>query len=182
MTLLFFVNKFLAISIVLVQVGIVLAVAYLLFFKKKYPTTSTFFGRHGLLIAFLASLIAMSGSLFYSNVAGFTPCELCWFQRIFMYPQVIILFMALWKKDKKIVDYSLALSVIGALIAGYHYLLQIGVASGLPCSAIGYSVSCVKLFVMEFGYITLPLMSFTAFLLIIVSLVFVKIYGNTSKG
>lgn len=91
-----------------------------------------------------------------------------------MYPQVILLDMSFWRRDKKVIPYSMALSIFGALIAGYHYLIQVGIVSNLPCSAIGYSVSCVKLFVMQFGYVTIPLMSLIAFLLIIIFLTLYK--------
>lgn len=124
-----------------------------------------FVGAHALGCSFLVALIATLGSLFYSEIAGYEPCKLCWFQRIFMYPQVVLLGIALWKKDPGVTRYLLALSIIGGAIAGYHYLLQIGVAPELPCSAVGYSVSCSQRFVLQFGYITIPLMAFTAFLL-----------------
>ena len=117
--------------------------------------------------AFLVSLGATVGSLFLSEIAQFEPCKLCWFQRIFMYPQVFLLGIALWKKDLGIYTYSIALSAIGAIIAGYHYLLQIGVAPALPCSAVGYSADCSQRFILQFGYITIPLMAFSAFLLIL---------------
>lgn len=114
----------------------------------------------------MVALVAMVGSLIYSEIIGYEPCKLCWLQRIFMYSQVILLGMALFKKDYKIISYSIVLSIIGAIIAGYHYLLQLGVASGLPCSAVGYSVSCSQRFVMQYGYITIPMMALSAFVLI----------------
>lgn len=174
MTLVEFVNLKLAVLTVISQVFLALAVLYLLFFRKKYSFVQNFFAKYGLLLAFVIALSATLSSLFYSEIAGYAPCTLCWYQRIFMYPEAILLGVAVFKKDKGIIDYSIALSFIGAVIAGYHYLLQIGMVSGLPCSAVGYSVSCVKLFVMQFGYITLPLMSFTAFLLMIALLYFAK--------
>ena len=170
MTLIDLVKLKLAILTILAQIGIMLSVFYLLFFRKKYSFVQKFIGKYSLLLAFIIALTATSGSLFYSEIVGFAPCVLCWYQRIFMYPQVILLGMAFWKKDKAIIDYSLALSIIGTVIAGYHYLMQLGVVSSFPCTAVGYSISCTKLFVMQFGYITLPLMSFTAFLSITVLL------------
>ncbi|OGZ79497.1 MAG: hypothetical protein A2312_00255 [Candidatus Staskawiczbacteria bacterium RIFOXYB2_FULL_32_9] len=135
-----------------------------------------FFGKYALFFAFVVVLIATLGSLFYSEVAGYEPCKLCWFQRILMYPQVIILGMAFLKKDIGVVSYSIVLSAIGVVIAGYHYLLQIGVASSsVGCSVVGYSISCAQRFVMGFGYITIPMMAFTAFLLIIVFMVTLKL-------
>ncbi len=124
------------------------------------------FGTHAVSLSFIVALVATLGSLFYSDIAGFEPCKLCWYQRIVMYPQVILFGVALWKRRNDLADYSLALSGIGALIAGYHYLLQRGVVSAAPCSAVGYSVSCSKVFTMSFGYITIPLMAFTAFALL----------------
>lgn len=133
----------------------------------KIKSVIGFFGKHALLFSFFVAIIATAGSLFYSEIAGYEPCKLCWYQRILMYPQVIILGTALIVRDARVRIYSVTLSIAGFLIAGYHYLLQLGIAPNLPCSAVGYSVSCAKNFVMNFGYITIPLMSFTAFSLIL---------------
>ena len=130
-----------------------------------------FIQENALAFAFIVALMATAGSLFYSEVIGFEPCKLCWFQRIFMYPQVVLLGLALWKGDRRIAIYSVALSVIGAVIAGYHYLLQLGYVSALRCLTAGYSVSCSQKFVLQFEYITIPMMSLTVFLLIILLLV-----------
>lgn len=123
--------------------------------------------------AWVVALIATLGSLFYSEIAHFTPCLLCWYQRIFMYPQVILLGLAILKKDAGIALYSLVLSIIGAFLAGYHYLLQLGITPA-PCAAVGYSSACSERFVMTFGYITIPMMAFTAFLLLIACMITVR--------
>lgn len=134
------------------------------------------FAKNAVLFSLVVALTATLGSLFYSEVAGYEPCKLCWFQRIFMYPQVILLGIALWKKNGILATYnSIALSVIGVIIAGYHYLLQIGIAPELPCAAVGYSVACSQRFVMNFGYITISMMAFTAFSLIILFSIIVKL-------
>lgn len=129
--------------------------------------------KHGIVFAFIISLIAMLGSLTYSDVLGYEPCKLCWYQRIFMYPQVFLLGLALFRKEKFIIPYALFLAVIGEIIALYHYTVQLGVFPA-PCSVSGYSVSCAKVFILQFGYITIPLMAFTAFVLIIFALLFSK--------
>ena len=132
---------------------------------------------HALLLAFATALIATLGSLTYSEILGYEPCKLCWIQRIFMYPQALILGLAIWGKHKGVnalLDVSLVLSVIGALVAAYHYLMQLGIVPEGSCAAVGYSVSCAKVFVMQFGYITIPLMAFSAFLLIIASLMLLR--------
>ena len=127
-----------------------------------------FFGKNALLFSFLVALVATLGSLFYSEIARYEPCKLCWFQRILMYPQVLLLGAAFVKRDKHIGSYAMLLSGAGAVIAAYHYLLQRGVVQELvPCSAVGYSVTCAQKFVMQFGYITIPLMALSGFLLIL---------------
>ena len=118
-------------------------------------------------LSLIVALTATLGSLYYSDIAGFSPCKLCWYQRIVMYPMVLLLGMAIVKGDKKnIIDYCLGLSGIGALIAAYHYWLQRGGNEFIPCSTVGYSVSCSQFFSMSYGYITIPMMALTAFLLI----------------
>ena len=125
---------------------------------------------HAISLAFTAALLATLGSLTYSEILGYEPCKLCWIQRILMYPQVLILGLAVWgrhKRSRALLDASLILSAVGTLVALYRYLLQLGVAPALPCAAVGYSVSCSQRFVMEFGYITIPLMALSAFLFIL---------------
>ncbi|MBI1866561.1 MAG: disulfide bond formation protein B [Candidatus Staskawiczbacteria bacterium] len=139
-----------------------------------------FFAEHAITFSFIVVVVATLGSLFYSEVAGYEPCKLCWFQRILMYPQVILLGMALLKKDKSIVPYSIVLSAFGSLIAGYHYLLQLGILPSINCSVIGYSISCSQRFVMGFGYITIPMMSLTVFLLIIIFMMASKLNRNSN--
>ncbi len=164
------VNNILSILVILVQIDLaILLVAWVVAKVSKQENIVVKYALNwGLPVAFLTALVATSGSLFYSEIAGYEPCKLCWYQRILMYPQVITLGLALWKKNEAVVDQSLALSLIGGLIAAYHYLGQISVVELLPCSAIGYSVSCTKTFVMNYGYITIPMMSLTAFAYIFV--------------
>jgi len=147
--------------------GQVIMVVLIVLFATKRSEVLHFFAKHALAFALAVALIAMLGSLFYSEIAGYEPCQLCWWQRILMYPQVILLGVAWLKEDQGIVLYSIALSSLGALIAGYNYLLQIGFVPSIGCSAVGYSINCSQRFVMQFGYITIPMMALTAFLLII---------------
>jgi len=166
------VNKILAIGTVGTQIFIVLLIVYFLFFCKKEDFISSFLSKNWLKLAFAVTVIATSGSLFYSEFAGFSPCKLCWFQRIFMYPQAILLGVALIKKESKIIDYILPFSVIGLTISIYHNYIFYNAISSAVCD-IGES--CVTQYVLEFGYITIPMMSLTAFLLIAV-LAFSKKY------
>jgi disulfide bond formation protein DsbB len=139
----------------------------------------TFVARNALLFAFVIALTATLGSLFYSEIAGYEPCKLCWYQRILMYPQTLLLGIAWLKRDRTIRDYCLALSGLGAGLAAYHYSLQLNIVSGVSCPVVGYSVSCSQRFAMEYGYVTIPLMALTAFLLIIV---FLTVGGDRKRA
>jgi disulfide bond formation protein DsbB len=132
--------------------------------KKVIPYIAENAVRFSLIVACVATL----GSLFYSEVLGYNPCKLCWFQRIFMYPQVLLLLVAYVKQETKILSYTIYMSIIGLVIAVYHYLLQFKVVSEItPCSVVGYSQSCSDHFILQYGYITIPIMAVTAFLLLI---------------
>ena len=147
--------------------GQIIVAVLIVSLATKRSEILNFFAEHAFAFSLTVALIATLGSLFYSEIAGYEPCKLCWFQRILMYPQVILLGIAWLKKDNGIVLYSIVLSSLGALIAGYNYLLQIGLAPAIGCSVVGYSINCAQRFVMQFGYITIPMMALTAFLLII---------------
>ena len=82
-----------------------------------------------LYVAWTTTLVATLGSLFFSEVMNFVPCELCWYQRIFMYPIVFILTTGILLRDKRIVFYALPLCVIGLTISIYHNLLYYNVIS-----------------------------------------------------
>lgn len=129
-----------------------------------------FIEKYVLEIIFVFSFLALVGSIAYSNIMDFPPCELCWIQRIFMFPLPILAFIAILKKDKKIVSYLLPLVVLGTIVSFYHSLSNWGFGgSVLPCTAAGGE--CSKLYVLEYGYITIPFMAFTSFVLILTTIV-----------
>ncbi len=115
-----------------------------------------------LIIGFLVTGGAVLGSLFYSEIAGYNPCNLCWLQRIFIYPQTVLFAVALVKNKKDLADYAVALSAIGGLIAIYHSYIQMGGSPLIPCSAASAN-ACAQRFVMTFNYITIPMMALSAF-------------------
>ena len=156
---------------------LIFVLVLLLLFKKESPIIR-FFEKHALLCAFLVALGGTVISLFYSEVAGFDPCKLCWYQRIFMYPQVVLLGIALWEKDYSVAKYSLTLSLVGGMIAFYHYYGQMFNPSALPCEVIGLTPACSQRFFVEFGYITIPMMALTGFVLILVLMALVKKQGT----
>lgn len=120
-----------------------------------------------LYIAWVVSLMATLGSLYFSEIAGFIPCELCWYQRILMYPLVALLGIATFQNDTAVKKFVLPLAVIGWLISLNHYLVQKvpGFAQVKPCVS---GVPCTAQYINWLGFITIPFLAFTAFTLIII--------------
>ncbi|MEK6914809.1 MAG: disulfide bond formation protein B [Nanoarchaeota archaeon] len=136
---------------------------------KLYKFIVHFLQNHYLFLGFLISLVATLGSLFYSDIMGYAPCRLCWYQRIFMYPQVILFLIAFnSKRNMSIIWNSLILSLFGGLIALYHYMMQIGLVDELGCNVVGFSAKCSEFFSLAYGFITIPMMSLVAFALLII--------------
>ncbi|MEK6848912.1 MAG: disulfide oxidoreductase [Nanoarchaeota archaeon] len=126
---------------------------------------------NAVLFSFLVALIATVGSLFFSEIALYEPGKLCWLQRIFMYPLAIILGIALYKKIDRAYSFILPLSFIGFLIALYHYGLQVYNAFKPienSCSAVSGASCATTQISFIFGFVTIPFMALSAFLLIIV--------------
>lgn len=166
------ITQFLAAGTVAADAVIILLAAIFatFYFKKDFDFKPgrdiiSFFGKNAVLFSFAVALASVIGSLYYSEIAGFEPCKLCWIQRIFIYPQAIILGMALRKEDIRVADYCIALSGIGAIFSAYHQYLQFGGRSLFACSING--VSCSQRLILQFGYVTIPMMMLTGFILII---------------
>src|SRR3989344_8598496 len=156
-------NFLLGIGTILLQ-GVVVILVCLLF-KKNNPASQSILGllkKWALPLGFFITLGASILTLVYSDVFGFIPCSLCWFQRIFLYPQVVLLGIAWFKKDDGVWKYIIALSVLGAVVALYQHYLQMGGTELLPCPADGVG-DCGKRFIYEFNYVTFPLMAATLF-------------------
>ena len=149
-------NLILGILTILGQIFFLIYLAYFLI----TPAKTNNFSQQGIKFAFIVALVASSGSLFYSNIIGFAPCDLCW--------------LAVIKKDTKIIDYSLFLTFIGAAISLYHNYIYYISSSISVCGING--ISCTIRYVLEFGYITIPIMALTAFLIIIILLINQKKY------
>jgi disulfide bond formation protein DsbB len=127
-------------------------------------------GPYGIWLAWLVALTCTLGSLYFSEVANFTPCTYCWYQRIAMYPLAVILGIAAFRRDWGIRRYAVPLAGIGAVIAFYHFLLErypeaLSIESA--CSAI---TPCSVPWFTEYGFITLAYMALSGFALIIVLL------------
>lgn len=135
-----------------------------------------FVGRNALVIGLIVAISAIGGSLFYSELVGYPPCVLCWWQRLFIYPQAILFAIAVWKKDFGVFAYSTVLSLFAGVLALYHSYVYWGGESLLPCTALGGA--CSKIYVMEFGYITIPSMSLTVVLYFLLLAWINRIYRN----
>jgi disulfide bond formation protein DsbB len=123
------------------------------------------FGSSALLAAFVVATLATLGSLYFSEVAHFEPCRLCWYQRIAMYPLVVILGIAALRHDPGVRRYAIPLAVIGALIATYHYALEW--LPWLDTGACSATTPCTIVWFRELGFISLPYLALSAFLLIV---------------
>lgn len=137
--------------------------------------SSFFSSNHSTKFVFVLSFITAGMTLVYSEYFGVVPCALCWFERIFMYGNIVMLVNAIYKKETEFIkDYVMKFSFIGALIALYHHLLQmIADANGhLPCPTSGGD--CAKRIIFEYGHITFPWMAFVLFVFIIVYLKYTK--------
>lgn len=145
-----------------------LALLYSLLFENTTSSIRKFVRKNILTLGFLISLSAVVSSLVYSEVIGYLPCILCWWARVFFYPQVVIFGIALVRKDKSILPYSLGITFIGLLFSTYHYIVESIGSSPLPCEAGG--VSCLVRYVHEFGFITIPLMGLIGFLVLLLAL------------
>lgn len=130
--------------------------------------------------SWIAAILAMLGSLYFSEILNFVPCTLCWYQRILMYPLVVILGISIFKKDYNASIYALPFSILGMFFSLYHYLLQkssifseIHICNtGIPCNAE---------YINLLGFITIPLLALIAFTFISSMLVLGRIYRKPSK-
>jgi disulfide bond formation protein DsbB len=138
-------------------------------FPEQLQTLEGYVKSYSVELSFGLATIATAGSLYYSNILQYEPCRLCWFQRIFMYPLVLILGVGLLFDDDNVADYALPLTMIGLPIAFYHSLVQrYSQFHSSGCSI--FSVSCSTEYTFYFGYITIPVMATIAFLGILILL------------
>jgi disulfide bond formation protein DsbB len=133
-----------------------------------------FFAQYGVYILMLQAWVATLGSLYLSEVMGFIPCELCWWQRIFMYPIALVATWGVFRSDDDLPNYALLLAVPGIAFSTYHYLLQVTpfFGDGSSC-AVGTGVSCKSDYIAPLfpawtnNMITIPLLAWIAFAVII---------------
>jgi disulfide bond formation protein DsbB len=161
-----YLNVFLGSGAIVLQILSVVALV-MLFLRVKENKFLGFIDKHYLTLGFIISLSGALFSLVYSEIIGFLPCVLCWYQRIFLFPVVFIFGAAVWYKDRKVVKYTLPLLAVGFIISVYqNFFYYFGESSNLPCDASG--VSCYQQLISEFGgYISIPMLALSSFLALI---------------
>ncbi|EGW37651.1 disulfide oxidoreductase [Desulfosporosinus sp. OT] len=118
--------------------------------------------RVSLYLAWLISIIATCSSLYFSEVFGWEPCKICWYQRIAMYPLVGLLGIAFYRNDRNIAIYAIPLSLSGGAVSLINYLAQ---KSNKPfLNLFCTDTNCIKEYFNFFGFITLPLLAFLVFI------------------
>lgn len=150
---------------VLAVLMIVIAVAALFGLRALLDGMRSILWGYELWAAFVVAAIATGGSLFFSEIAGFVPCELCWYQRICMYPLSILTLLIAVHRDYRVARYLLPLPVIGAGVSIYHILVENHVVTTPQGCQIG--AGCTVKWINEFGYMTIPTLALTAFVLLI---------------
>jgi disulfide bond formation protein DsbB len=158
---------------VLVALLLVLTVLWLVGVRGPLDTVRRWIWGYELWLAFIVAAVATGGSLFYSEIERFQPCELCWYQRLCMYPLSITLLLVAWYGANRVARYVLPLAVVGAGVSIYHMLIQYGaIKEPAQCSAFGNG-GCAFNWLKEpaqnasFGYLAIPTLACTAFLLLI---------------
>lgn len=140
-----------------------------LFRVKIFDRVAIFLRPNAYPSAFFLAFIASVASLFLSEVLHFQPCVLCWYQRIAMYPQVVLLYVAQLRREQVLTPYLIIVNIIGSFISLYHYSLHIlprTMVSVMPCSTQFGGVPCDKGYDFYFGFMTFPLMAWSVFTLI----------------
>ena len=124
-------------------------------------------------LSFLIASIATLGSLFFSEIMHFVPCSMCWYQRIFMYPLVLIFLVNIMYPDNKVFKYSMPLVLTGLFFSIYHNLLMFDIIpeSIVPCVQ---GVPCSTEYINWFGFITIPFLSLISYLSIFILLIMLK--------
>ena len=137
-----------------------------MFLQKPFNPTIVF-------LCFLIATVSTLGSLFFSEIMNFVPCSLCWYQRIFMYPLVLIFVVNMLYPDDKVFKYAFILVLVGLIFYFYHNLLMFGIISAelSPCIQ---GIPCTTVYINWLGFITIPLLSFTAYLLLFILLILGK--------
>ena len=151
-------------------------------FRKKEGAQKIldFVGQHALCVGFVISLGAFVGSLIYSNVMGFEPCTLCIWERIFLYPLVVIWGVGLYIKEKSMWIYSAIFSGIAVLISAYHSYIRLAGSESSLC--VDAAVSCTKQYITGYWYVNIPTMALSTGIFMLVITIIYKLRYNKIHG
>ena len=155
------VQLFLALLAVLAAAGTVLILGVALLRRRRlleHLRSSVLF------LALAVATASTAGSLYLSEIAGYEPCRLCWYQRFAMYPLILVLGYAIWKQSRYAAWTAMVVSGIGIGIAGYHVALQR--IDGIGDGSCSVDVPCTGIYVEELGFITIPTMALVGFVTI----------------
>ena len=154
---------------VLIVLALVIGVLALVGVRGPLDTLRNLLWGYELWGAFVVAAIATGGSLFYSQVAGFIPCEFCWFQRVLMYPLSILTLLIAARGDNRAARYLIPLPVVGAGTSIYHMLIERGVIEEPKACTVSAPGGCGTNWIANhsFGYLTIPTLALTAFVLLI---------------
>ena len=154
---------------VLIVLGIVVGVLALVGVRGPLDAIRNLLWGYELWGAFVVAAIATGGSLFYSQVAHFVPCEFCWFQRLLMYPLSILTLLIAIRGDNRAARYLIPLPVVGAGTSIYHILIERKIIGEPPACTVKVPGGCGINWITNhsFGYLTIPELALTAFLLLI---------------
>jgi disulfide bond formation protein DsbB len=164
-----FLTKLLSIATVLGNVLVGLLFLAFLFARPLYRRVMRMFAAYGVLLAALMASGATVGSLIYSEVVGFPACILCWIQRGFMYPLMLVLLFGAWKPRHRIVPIALGLSIAGGAVALYNWvkdMMNVYLGYSAPCPAVSGLPSCDRIYVLEYGYVTIAMFALNIFVLV----------------
>jgi disulfide bond formation protein DsbB len=163
----------------LIALGLLIGLLALVGVRRPVDALRNLLWGYELWGAFVVASIATGGSLFYSQIAGFTPCEFCWFQRVLMYPLSILTLFLAARGDNRGARYLLPLPVVGAGTSIYHMLIERGViAEPKACTISGPGCAVNWIAPHSFGYLTIPTLALTGFLLLIGFLVLAASGGD----
>lgn len=164
------ISTFFALSAIAI-LAMALAFAAVWLAARRLPTAADWkatavasLGPRSLQYAWLVALSAMLGSLYFSEIADFIPCEFCWYQRIAMYPLVLMLGIAAIRKDRAVWRYGIPMVAVGAGLSIYHLLIQH--FPELAASSCSATAPCTAAWVQHFGFASIPFMALACFVAI----------------
>jgi disulfide bond formation protein DsbB len=124
-----------------------------------------FIQKNAMYIILIQAIVATLGSLYFSDIKGYAPCVLCWWQRIFMYSLIPVIIIATLRRENRIYQYTLTMAILGIIVSIYHNLLYTGIIVNEEFCTGG--ISCTSKYVEYFGFVTIPFLALLGFAIII---------------